>query len=60
MQNSILCREMLYGHQYNRYASLYQMTKSYCIELDENGEIKNYTVISGEWIQVRRKKKKVQ
>lgn len=26
---------------------LYQMTKSYCIQLDEDGNVKNYTVISG-------------
>jgi len=26
---------------------LYQMTKSYCIQLDENGNVKNYTVVSG-------------
>lgn len=26
---------------------LYQMTKSYCIQLDEDGNIKNYTVVSG-------------
>lgn len=26
---------------------LYQMTKSYCIQLDEDGKVENYTVISG-------------
>ncbi len=26
---------------------LYQMTKSYCIQLDEDGNVKNYTVVSG-------------
>ena len=27
--------------------ALYQMTKSYCIQLDEDGNVKNYTVVSG-------------
>ena len=26
---------------------LYQMTKSYCIQLDEDGNVKNYTVVGG-------------
>lgn len=32
-----------YGHD----PLLYQMTKSYCIQLDEEGNVKNYTVVSG-------------
>lgn len=26
---------------------LYQMTKSYCVQLDEEGNVKNYMVVSG-------------
>lgn len=32
---------------YGEDPALYQMTKSYCIQLDEDGNIENYTVVSG-------------
>lgn len=32
---------------YGESPALYQMTKSYCIQLDEKGDVKNYMVVSG-------------
>ena len=32
---------------YGENPTLYQMTKSYCIQLDENGNVENYMVVSG-------------
>lgn len=32
---------------YGDHPALYQMTKSYCLQLDEKGNVKNYMVVSG-------------